>query len=120
MPIPVENFITVDGSMTSNDGQTFYFHVRRDDGSELMLGFPHKELPNIIECAALQMTKGRAQDGEKVVTAFNTSGFLVGRGPEGGTVLSITVGGTGQIGFLLSPEMKTQLIAMLGRDETKH
>ena len=78
-------------------------------------------MPNINECAALQMTKGRAQDGEKVVTAFNTSGFLVRRGPEGETVLSITVGGTGQIGFLITPEMQLELIAMLLRTEaTKH
>jgi hypothetical protein len=64
MPIPVENFTMVDGSMTSNDGQTFYLHARRHDGSELMLGFPHKELPNIIECAAMQMTKRRAENGD--------------------------------------------------------
>jgi hypothetical protein len=32
----------------------------------------------------------------------------------------MVVGGTGKISFLLPPEMKDQLAAMLGRDETKH
>ena len=53
MSIPVEFFPVVDGSMTSEDGQTFLLHMRREDGSELMLGFPHAELPNIAECAAM-------------------------------------------------------------------
>ena len=40
-----------DANRLINDG------MRREDGSELMLGFPHAELPNIAECAA--MDKGR-------------------------------------------------------------
>ena len=120
MSIPVEFFPVVDGSMTSEDGRTFLFHVRREDGSELMLGFPHAELPNIVECAAMQMDKGRDQGGDIVATAFITGGFQVGRGPEGQTVLSMVVGGTGKISFLLPPAMKAPLAAMLGRAETKH
>ena len=34
----------VGGSITSEDGQTFLFHVKREDGSGLMLGFPRDEL----------------------------------------------------------------------------
>jgi hypothetical protein len=106
--------------MTSDDGQTFLFHVRREDGSELMLGFPHSELPNMVECAATQMDKGRDDNGDKVATAFITGGFQVRRGPNGETVLSMVVGETGKIGFLLPPVMKAQLAAMLGRAETRH
>lgn len=120
MSIPVEFFPVVDGSMTSADGLTFHFHVRREDGSELMLGFPHAELPNLIECAAMQMDKGRDKDGDKVATAFITTGFQVGRGPEGETVLRMTVGGTGRISFLLPDDMVTELAAMLRRAEARH
>jgi hypothetical protein len=47
----------VDGSLTGEGGQTFLFHVRLEDGSELMLGFAHAELPNTVEGAAID--KGR-------------------------------------------------------------
>ena len=121
MNIPVEFFPVVDGSSTSEDGQTFYFHARRDDGSELMLGFPHKELPNIIECSALQMDKGRNEEGGKMVSAFLASGFCLGRGPEGETILGMTMAEGGTINFLVSPELKAELAKMLfGRSETRH
>ncbi len=65
MSIPVEYFPVVDGSMTSEDGQTFYFHAKREGGSGVMIGFPHEELPNIVEAAAMQMDRGKSLDGEK-------------------------------------------------------
>ena len=120
MSIPVESFAAVDGSMSSEDGQTFYYHARRDDGSGVMLGFPHAEIPNLIECAAIQTSKARDKDGDEVATAFITGGFQVGRGPEGETVLSMTVGGTGKISFLLPEDMRKQLVTMLVRSGTRH
>ena len=121
MPISVENFTVCDGSMTSEDGQTFLFHVRREDGSEVMLGFPHKELPNIVECAAMQMDKGKNEEGGRVVSAFMASGFCLGRGPEGETVLGMTMAEGGTINFLLTPELKAELaMKLFGRRETKH
>ena len=120
MSIPVEFFPVVDGSMTSEDGQTFLFHVRREDGSELMLGFPHKELPNIVENAAMQMDKGRDDNGDAVATAFITGGFQVGRGPKGETVLSMVVGETGKISFLIPREMAVELAGVLMRAGTRN
>ena len=120
MPIPVEHLLTVDGSMTSDDGLTFYYHVRRDDGTELMLGFPHKELPNIVECAAMQMDKGKNEVGERMVSGFIASSVCLGRGPEGETVLGMTMEEGGTINFLLTPELKAELAAMLVKAETRH
>ena len=54
MKIPVEIFLGVEGSMTSDDGQMFMLRVKLEDESELMLSFPHREIPNIVECAAMQ------------------------------------------------------------------
>ena len=116
---PVQAFASVEGSMSSDDGKRFHLHVKREDGSHITLTFPHREIPNIIECAAMQIANGM-EDGKPVVTAFHTSGFQVGFGPKGETVLNMLVGETGKIGFLLSPEMKTEMVAMLGRTETKH
>ena len=121
MSIPVENFAAVDGSMTSEDGQTFYYHVRREDGSGLMLGFPHKELPNIVECAAMQMDRGRNEDGGRMIAAFETTGFSIGRGPEGQMVLGMKMREAGTINFLLPPELQVEMAATLMRAETtKH
>ena len=55
MKIPVEIFLGVEGSMTSQDGQSFMLRAKCEDGSNLMLGLPHREIPNIVECAAMQM-----------------------------------------------------------------
>ena len=120
MAIPVEYFAVVDGSMTGEDGLTFLFHVRREDGSELMLGFPHSKLPSMVECAALQMDKGRDKDGDKVVTAFNSSGFQVGRGSDGEIVLGMVVGETGHIKFLLPPDIQSQLYETLEKQLVRH
>ena len=68
----------------------------------------------------MQINKGRDWDGDKVATAFITGGFQVGHGPKGETVLSMTVGETGKISFLLEQEMVTELAAVLMRAGTKH
>src|SRR5690349_18246320 len=116
MPIPVENFTRCDGSMTSEDGKTFYFHVKReDDGTHMMLGFPHEELPTLVEAAAMQMDKGRSLEGERIVAAFEASGFSVGRGPAGETVLGMEMAEGGRICFLLAPELIDQLVAAVAR-----
>ena len=119
MADPVQAFASVEGSMSSDNGKRFHLHVTREDGSHITLTFPHREIPNIIECAAMQIANGM-EDGKPVVTAFRTSGFQVGHGPQGEIVLNMQVGKTGKIGFLISPEMKVEMIAMLGRSETKH
>jgi hypothetical protein len=120
MRIPVQYFPVVDGSMTSEDGQQFLLHVRCEDGSELLLGFPHAELPSLVECAAMQMDKGRGKDGDRLVTAFSTSGFQVGRGANAEIVLSLTISGTGKISFLLPHGMAGELEAALVRAGTRH
>lgn len=120
MNFPVEFFPEVDGSMTSKDGQTFYLRVRREDGSDFMLGFPHEEILNIVECAAMQLDRGRDSGGGKVVSAFNTTGFALGKGPEGDAVLSLQVGETGAISFVLPADVRAQLNEGLLRFETKH
>ena len=120
LKIPVEFFPIVLGSMTSPDGQVFMLRVQREDGSGLMLGFPHAEIMNIVECSAMQMGYGRDEDGDKVVSAFNTSKFQIAKSAHGDTVLTLTVGETGNISFLLSAGMEGQIIEALGRAHRKH
>lgn len=63
----------------------------------------------------MQLAHGRDQDGAKMVTAFDTSSFQLGKGPEGKTVLTLTVGKTGNISFLLPSELQGQLFDALGK-----
>jgi hypothetical protein len=120
MRIPVQYFTEIAGSMTSDDGQNFYYRAKRDDGQEYMLGFPHECIPTLVECAAMQMDKGHAEDGRRITVGFNTSGFIVGRGPNGETVLTLQVGETGKISFLLPGDMPSELVGTLGRTVVKH
>jgi hypothetical protein len=52
--------------------------------------------------------------------AFDASGFPIGKGPAGETVMGMEMSEGGKMCFLLHPELIDELIAMLGRDETKH
>ncbi|MES2294334.1 MAG: hypothetical protein V4527_13610 [Pseudomonadota bacterium] len=106
--------------MTSEDGQTFLIRVKCEDGSDLMPGFPHKEIPNIIELAAMQLSNGRDEVGHQVVSAFNTSSFRLGKGEGGETILTLTVGETGNISFILPGDMEGQLSDALGRSMVRH
>jgi hypothetical protein len=85
--IPIEYFPSLDGSMSSGDGQSFYLKAQREDGSAVMLGFPHAEIPNVVECAAMQLTNGRDKAGRKVVSAFNATSFVLSKGEDGETVV---------------------------------
>ncbi len=76
-------FPSVEGSMTSEDGQTFMLHVKRSTGGDLLLGFPHTEISNIVENAAMQAAHGRDAAGRTRQTAFKTTSFQVGRGSNG-------------------------------------
>jgi hypothetical protein len=102
-------FPSIEGSMTSEDGQTFMLHVKRPTGGDLMLGFPHSEISNIIENAAMQAAHGKDAKGRTSVTAFKSASFQVGRGPNGEPVLSMIVGTAGKISFLLPDDMPGQL-----------
>ena len=85
-----------------------------------MLGFPHEELPSVIECAAMQMEKGKSLEGGRMIAAFEASGFSIGRGPEGQTVLGLGMKEGGAINYVLESEMIDELIAALGRMRVKH
>lgn len=111
----MEFFPTIEGSMTSPDGQTFMLHVKRPTGGDLLLGFPHTEIPNIVENAAVQAAHGRDAEGHQIVTAFQTSSFRVGRAPNGEAVLTIVVGRAGTISFMLPGDMPGQLSVTLQR-----
>jgi hypothetical protein len=102
-------FPTVEGSMTSPDGRTFMLHVKRPTGGDLLLGFPHAEIPNIVENAAVQAAHGRDAAGEQTIAAFKTSAFRLGRGPAGEPILTMVVGRAGTISFLLPGDMLGQL-----------
>jgi hypothetical protein len=105
--------------MTSDDGENFYYKVRREDGSELMLGFPHNQVGFLIENAAMQLQNGRSA-GEKMATAFMTAGFILGRGPNGEIILMLEIGKSGRISFLLPEGMPVELEASLAETLTKH
>lgn len=111
--IDTAHFHSVEGSMTSPDGQTFLLHVKRPTGGDLFLGFPHAEIPNIVENAAVQAAHGRDSEGNQIVTAFQTSSFRVGRGPNGEPVLTMVVGRAGTISFVLPGDMPGQLTQAL-------
>jgi hypothetical protein len=95
--------------MTSEDGKTFMLHVKRPTGSDLMLGFPHAEISHIVENAAMHASRGKDQTGRTSFSAFKTSSFEIGRGPAGEVVLTLTVGQSGKIRFLLPGDMPGQL-----------
>jgi hypothetical protein len=118
--IPVEYFPALDGSMSSSDGQTFYLKAEREDGSAVMLGFPHREIPSIVELAAIQVAHGKARDGGKVLSGFNVTSFELSKGEEGETVLSLTVGKTGNVNFILPADLEGQLFDALGRSMVRH
>ena len=106
-------FPSVEGSMTSEDGQTFLLHVKRPTGGDLLLGFPHDEVQRIIEHASVQSANAKDDQGRQLVGAFNTSSFKVSRAPDGVGVLTMVVGQGGAINFLLPDDMAGQLSALL-------
>ena len=99
--------------MTSEDGHTFMLHVKRPTGSDLLLGFPHSEISNIVENAAIQAFHGKDDKGRKTASAFKTKSFEIGRGSDGEAVLTLLVGESGKISFLLPDDMAGQLSEML-------
>jgi hypothetical protein len=116
----VEVFTRIEGSQTSGDGHGFALHARREDGCKAMLVFPHSEISNIVENAAMQLEHGRDDDGLAVQTAFNTSSYRVGQGPKGEMVLTLVVGKTGTINFLMPTDMAHQLNDTLRRALIRH
>jgi len=95
--------------MTSEDGKVFILHVKQDSGEDLMLGFPHDEISNIVENAVMQAGRGKHASGRLMQAALNTTSFELGRGPDGEAVLSFKVGQNGEISFLLPADMPGHL-----------
>jgi len=62
MKIDAAHFPTVEGSMTSDDGQTFMPHVKRPTGGDLLLGFPHS-LPAVFPDQMAPVVMTRPSDG---------------------------------------------------------
>ena len=118
--VEVEVFTGVEGSQTSADGLGFALHARREDGRGVMLVFPHSEISNIVENAAMQLGRGRDEAGEKLYSAFNTTAFKLSKGQTGETVLSFTVGKSGQISFVLPQELEVALFDALGQMSVRH
>lgn len=116
----VASFAAVEGSMTTADGQTFMLHVRRHDGTDLMLAFPHAQIENIVENCAMQLAHGRDEKGLKLTSAFKTTSFELGRAPGGQSILTLVVGSAGRISFILIPEMVAQMVTSLARLLPKH
>jgi hypothetical protein len=85
-----------------------------------MLVFPHTEISNILEKAAMQLAHGRDESSVVVKTALNTSYFQLGEGPNGETVLILGVGETGMISFILPPDMERELCQSLGEGLVRH
>jgi len=102
-------FRAVEGSMTSEDGQTFMLHVKRPTGGDLLLGFPYAEIPNIVENAAMQAAHGRDKKGRASLSALKPTSFQVGRSENGEPVLTMIVGAGGKISFLLPDDTAGQL-----------
>jgi hypothetical protein len=114
MVIPIDCFESVEGSMTSNDGQLFLLHVKRADGADIILGFPHRTLLTIVENAAMQAQHGKDDMGVRMRQAFKTTGFRLGRGPTGEALLSLQIGEGASVSFLLPGAMPSDLVNSLG------
>jgi hypothetical protein len=52
--------------------------------------------------------------------AFDASGFSIGKGPAGETVLGMQMAEGGKICFLLHSELIDELVTALGRTRVKH
>lgn len=113
MKIDMAFFPEIKGSMTSSDGKTFMLHVEQAEGGEIMLGFPHNQIPNILENAAMQAAHCKPTQSQLDTSAFVASGFQFARGPEGQPVLTMLVGKAGRISFLLTPEMPGKLSELI-------
>ncbi len=97
------------GSMTSDDGQVFCLHVKDVAGTEMMIGIPHREIAHLIEVAAVQVQEGSRLRGDKDLTAFNTRSFSVGVSEGGQVVLTLAIGATAKLAFVLPGDMTGQL-----------
>jgi hypothetical protein len=115
MPKAIEAvfFQSIKGSMTSDDGLSFFLHVEQENAGDIMLGFPHADLSNLVEHAAMQLSHGRDQDGDEVMSAFRCAGFELSRGPAGEPVLVLKVGEAGRLSFLLPRDMPGKLTEVL-------
>jgi hypothetical protein len=102
-------FPSVEGSMTSEDGTVFWLHVKRECGSDLMLGFPHNEIAGIAESGPVHTAHGEHAKRKPEASAFKTTSFEIGRGPHGQAILTLTVGESGKLSFLLPADMPGQL-----------
>lgn len=120
LKVPLEVFLSAEAAMTSEDGQTFLMRVKCEDGSDLMLGFPHQEIANIIELAAMQLNHRRDDAGRELTAAFNTSSLELTKNEEGQTVLTLAVGKTGNISFILAGNLERELFDALGRSMVRH
>jgi hypothetical protein len=105
MDIEVQYFPDIVASTSNHDGQVLLLQVRREDGSQILLAFPHQAIPDLVGLISEQMDQGRDKDGEEITHAFMTSDFSIDDGPEDGLVLSIMLQPGGVIHFQLpSPE----------------
>jgi hypothetical protein len=95
-------FPSVEGSMTSSDGKLFLLHVKRESASDLMPGFPHAQISNIVENAAMQAERGKEETGRNVGSAFNASSFKLGREPDGEAIWHECVARFGSISYAKS------------------
>ncbi len=68
----------------------------------------------------MQMAHGKDEEGQSVVSAFHTSSFRLGIGERGETVLTLIVGESGVISFILPADMPAQLFDALGRAHVRH
>ena len=66
------------------------------------------------------MPHGRPEVRKKVYFAFNTIAFKLGEGQTGETVLSPTVGKSGNISFVLPGELQGALLDALGQLSVRH
>ena len=55
-----------------------------------------------------------------MISAFEAIGFAIGRGPEGQTVLSMSMNEGAKMNSLLDPQLIDELVTALGRTRVKH
>ena len=112
--LPMEFFPEIKGSLTSKDGRAIFFKVERGDGSEIMIGFPHSEMPAMLDHIAVQAAHAKNEDSKPARSAFRTKSFALGTTPDGLAFLMLQFGEVGAINFMLPGDMPDQLHELLG------
>ena len=106
--------VSFDGdSSTTEDGRLGLLHAEQEDGSEVLIAFPHEQLALVVEACARELGKARAA-GTMDLKAFECTGFEMIRTTRGQIMMTLHLGEEGsQLDFLIPENMPGPLVKAL-------